>query len=483
VAAVLLVVRLTRGPLLEIAWSGGGFQVRSRLAQSVALLTATGLQAALVCLLIWAAFGFRFLACRAGESSVDTTALTECWQQPGAVADLVRRARDYRLLPEGYLSGFAKIWLMTSERSAFFNGEFGTRGWFWYFPYCLLVKTPLPLFGLGVLAAASAGRRWREAGSLGPMLYQAAPLVTFLAIYWTFALASHVDIGERYLLPTYPVLFILTGAVATWLRPPCRVPLVLTAALVLAYVVESTITWPNYLSYFNAVAGGPRNGYRHLVDSSLDWGQDLPALRRWQIEHGLQKQAAVPVYFSYFGTASPEQYGVQARPLPSYPELRPHRFGPLTGGTYCISATMLQGVYLSHCPGPWTPEYESLYQTGAAIVERLATTNNNPPARAYLLQKTGIQDIGKFLSAFEEFRFARLCAFLRRREPDDQVGYSILIYRLTDREVEQALSPGSPAPLVTAPRRVTSRGVWPAVPAARDDRPGFMRWRSQGASQ
>jgi len=52
----------------------------------------------------------------------------------------------------------------------------------------------------------------------------------------------------------------------------------------------------------------------------------------------------------------------------------------------------------------------------------------------------------RFLS-FEHLRFARLCAFLRRREPDDNVGYSILIYRLSDQDVREALY-GPPAELL-----------------------------------
>jgi len=55
---------------------------------------------------------------------------------------------------------------------------------------------------------------------------------------------------------------------------------------------------------------------------------------------------------------------------------------------------------------------------------------------------------------FEQLRLARLCAYLRHREPDDQVGYSILIYRLSDRQVQQALL-GPPAELLpdTPPAR------------------------------
>jgi hypothetical protein len=298
-----------------------------------------------------------------------------------------------------------------------------------------------------MLALAATGVvRSRRAGesTLSTLLYETAPLLVFLVVYWAFALTSHLNIGQRYLLPTYPVMFILAGAAALWLRPLAYAPSLLGAGLLLAFVAESLLTWPNYLSYFNAVAGGPKNGYRHLVDSSLDWGQDLPGLDNWLHHNGLNNQNKVPVYLSYFGTASPEYYGIRAVPLPSDMDLRPHGFYQLKGGVYCISATMLQAVYLSHCPGTWTKEYETLYRTGAAVVEQLATTNNDPAARERFLRTTGIPDVGEFLTIFEEYRFGRLCARLRMRVPDDQIGYSILIYRLTDEEVAQALSTTSP---------------------------------------
>ena len=45
----------------------------------------------------------------------------------------------------------------------------------------------------------------------------------------------------------------------------------------------------------------------------------------------------------------------------------------------------------------------------------------------------------------------RLCAFLRRREPDDNIGYSILIYRMTTEDLREALS-GPPVELDKTPR-------------------------------
>ncbi len=35
---------------------------------------------------------------------------------------------------------------------------------------------------------------------------------------------------------------------------------------------------PHSLSYFNEAAGGPENGWKHMLGSSFDWGQDLFAI-------------------------------------------------------------------------------------------------------------------------------------------------------------------------------------------------------------
>jgi hypothetical protein len=78
---------------------------------------------------------------------------------------------------------------------------------------------------------------------------------------------------------------------------------------------EVAYRFPDYLAFFNAIGGGPARAYRRLVDSSLDWGQDLPGVRRYIDEHRLDE----PLYLSYFGTASPAYYGILARPLRSYP--------------------------------------------------------------------------------------------------------------------------------------------------------------------
>jgi hypothetical protein len=92
---------------------------------------------------------------------------------------------------------------------------------------------------------------------------------------------------------------------------------------------------PHYLSYFNALCGGPYQGYRYLVDSSLDWGQDLPSLRR-----ELEARGYHQVALGYFGMARPYVYG-----------LRSVEWAPLDEPTasacdwLAVSATALQGPY------------------------------------------------------------------------------------------------------------------------------------------
>jgi hypothetical protein len=66
-------------------------------------------------------------------------------------------------------------------------------------------------------------------------------------------------------------------------------------------------TFPNYIAYFNELVGGPRNGYRVLLDSNVDWGQDLKGLKRWMDQNGVKK-----IQFAYFGWTDPEYYGIDA---------------------------------------------------------------------------------------------------------------------------------------------------------------------------
>ncbi len=421
---------------------------------------------------------------------------------PTLIARIMDFLRRHRALPEAYLYGLSSVFRFSHLRNAFLNGEVSLTGWRWFFPYTFLVKTPLPVFGVLALAlAAAVARRKRPGGGAGPAFYETLPLWILLGSYWAVAIAGHLNIGHRHILPTFPPMFVLAGAAAWWLEgwlgagraersaagtPAGRVAGVALGGLVAALAAGMAWCFPNYLAYFNSIAGGPAHAYRHLVDSSLDWGQDLPGVARYLDRH----QVTGPVYLSYFGIASPNYYLPPARHvrylysflgqdfqppmvaldlpvdraatqlaelrrrLPDFTEAAEALLGDnlvkvvllkkaaalrLTAGTYFISASMLQPVmYQVQGPlGPWNARYEDGYQQLCAAVKPLLT--DDPQVRLATLQLHPLPEWQLTLTYYEMCRLARLTAYLRQREPDDNVDHSILVYRLTETDMARAL--------------------------------------------
>ena len=212
----------------------------------------------------------------------------------------------------------------------------------------------------------------------------------------------------------------------------------LLVALILGlHVVVSVAIRPHYLAYFNPIGGGSRNAYKLFVDSSLDWGQDLPGLQKWLSEHPGDR----PAYLSYFGYGDPADLGLDVvRFGDSYFD-RKARVVPahVTGGTFCISATMLQRVY-TPVRGPWTLSFEKTYLDLRNWVNQTSLHTDQQPITDLAGAPLSVADVTARLWNYEALQFGRLCHFLQFREPDDNVGYSILIYRLTDDEVSLALN-------------------------------------------
>jgi hypothetical protein len=72
------------------------------------------------------------------------------------------------------------------------------------------------------------------------------------------------------------------------------------------------------LAWFNSFAGGTSKGYTWFLDSSTDWGEELPALADWLANPANAALARSPVFLAYFGTALPSAYGVHATQIDSY---------------------------------------------------------------------------------------------------------------------------------------------------------------------
>ena len=395
---------------------------------------------------IWAAFGFRYQASFDPQLATDHYAWSwaELTGNSGAAGSVVEFVRSRHWMPEAFLYGFAVILSLSHDHPQFFNGEISGQGWWGFFPYCFLAKTPLSEMLILLIAGVVAIRGWGrpQSPTVPSLAYRTSPLWILLAVYWAFALTSQLNVGERHLLPSYPALFILAGVAARGLEKErfggTRRGLLVAAAVAL-YCLESLSFYPHYLAYFNPIVGGPRTAYRHVVDSSLDWGQDLPGLARWLERRRSDPDDRTPVYLSYFGLGDPQYYGIRATRLPGYPEFRTSRdVEPLTGGIYCISATMVESLFLRF-PGTWTEAYDSLYRSVRADTDRYLAAGGEERAR--LRRESGELFWNERFGLLDDLRLAKLYAALRKREPDTSVGYSILIYELTDEEVAKALGP------------------------------------------
>jgi 4-amino-4-deoxy-L-arabinose transferase-like glycosyltransferase len=373
--------------------------------------------------LIWACYGFRYTGFSANVPPAAHYAAR--WEQVlphiGIHGTVVEVCRKLQLLPEAFLYGYAWVVQSARARSAFLAGEYSIFGWVSFFPLTFLWKsTPALLLAL-VSALIGLTLRWkRRTTPIRTDLWSIAPLLLFLVLYWGLSLTSRLNIGHRHILPTYPVLYVLLGVAFVRLPFAGMVRAGAIGLLVAGQAVSAVTSAPHFLAYFNSFAGGPANGYRLLVDSSLDWGQDLAGLDRWLKAHN-SGPSAEPVYLSYFGSGEPNYYGIRATRLPfinGFKFMHP-RYEPRPG-FYCISATMLQQVY-SRYRGPWTPEFEQTYR-------RLR--QQTPDLAAWPQSQW---------QEYDELRFARLCHQLRTRAPDHTVGYSILIYRVSAEELAAAL--------------------------------------------
>lgn len=317
------------GPILGLL--GIWLAVRRRSWQPLLFLLAAGILGLLV---VWGVYGFQIRPFPAAAYWADFA-----WQL------------DYFSRPHG----------------AYLLGQYAETGWWYYFPITFLLKTSLPVLLLLVMVPAglvfAARRRSLPLNNLNLWV-----LLGPTAVYFLISLFTPLNIGYRHLLPILPFLYLFLATNLPLLRLH-RLPVPLIFALWLLGV--ALLAWPNYIPYFNWAAGPPETHWQLLSDSNLDWGQDLPALARWQ------SAQTVPLYLSYFGTAHPSAYGLNFTALPTWepgPEqipaarqtFNPHDPAP---GFYAISVTNLQGLVLGAASDTfaWFRDQEPVAQIGGSI--------------------------------------------------------------------------------------------------------------------
>jgi hypothetical protein len=326
--ALGLLVVLGREPVVS-ALGGGERRIEGRAARAWHVAFCLVAMGAVALAVLWASYGFHPALSPDPAVRAAGRDLLEAPDR-GVLGSAAAGAARFGLVPEDYARGLLFVMKNSAARPTFLMGQLSDHGFPAYFLYTFALKTPLPLVALLLLSALARPRlSWRQAGFLWlPVL-----------VYVAFTFTRGLQIGHRHLLPLYPFLFVAAGRAAS-LVSPARLAVPVLAGW---YAVGTLAVHPHYLAYFNELGGGPRSGYLRLVDSNLDWGQDLPGLRDWMRARGLAR-----IKLSYFGSADPAYYDIDADYLPGY--MAPHPVRVIRevrpGDIVAVSATNLQGVYL-----------------------------------------------------------------------------------------------------------------------------------------
>jgi hypothetical protein len=411
----------------------------ARRGRPLRVLGSLAVHGAAAVLVIWAFYGFRYSAFNPALPAADQ--FIESWPivyaSTAGTGRLIHLLGGLHALPEAFLYGTAYVAQTAQMRGAFLNGEYSIYGWRTFFLWTFALKSTLPFLAAAAISLwlALRGAPARPGPGRREALLALTPLLVLLGVYWAVSLQSHLNIGHRHLIPIYPPLFILTGALGAWLAGPRPSGRVLVAGLLAWHAGESLSIAPHYLAYFNETLGGPRLGFLHLVDSNLDWGQDLPGLKAWLQANQRPGEKA---YLSYFGTGEPRYYHlpvVRLAYMNAFQEDEP--YVPLGPGLYCVGATMLQQVY-SSVRGPWTHELEQEYERLRTLEPLFREYAEDPASRARLDAGASPERWRLNRDRFLHLRFARLCYYLRVRRPDAVIGHSIFIYRLDAGEVRDA---------------------------------------------
>ena len=291
-----------------------------------------------------------------------------------------------------YIFGVARVFQRVAGGNVtYFMGQVTTTGYLSYFPIIFLIKEPLMTLLAIFLAIGFAIRGTIEASIEASKSFSQKiadclrhhivqfTLLSFIILYAFVSITGRLNIGFRHLFPILPFIHILVATtIFRYIRKKKDAQrkyfyyaLMLIISVLL--MAETAFSYPYYMSYFNNLAGGPKQGYKVAVDSNADWGQDLKRLVIFLDKH----PEISKIKIDYFGMADLDFY-TGGRYEKLWDSKR-----PLEAGWYAISTEFFE---------------QSLYDT---------TRANN-----------------------ESYRW------LQNKKPTYQVGTSILIFHITPEDIQ-----------------------------------------------
>ena len=262
--------------------------------------------------IFWGGYRFSFGSLRSVFARPDHD--IEALHAPAPFKRALDKALDVPVPAPALFKGLADNFQSNVKgRPSYLLGDIRQTGWWYFFIVAIGVKTPLACLFLALFGGAAS---FVDAAKK-PDWRLAVPGACILAIVLS-AMPVKVNYGVRHILCVYPFLSIMAGygAARLWQtkaasRQVTRVALI---ALLAWHLVSSSRVHPDYVTYFNELAG--RHPEKVLLwGCDYDCGQDIARLanlvRERQVEH---------LALAVFGNNDFAQQG-----LPSFEKLAPYQ--------------------------------------------------------------------------------------------------------------------------------------------------------------
>jgi 4-amino-4-deoxy-L-arabinose transferase-like glycosyltransferase len=234
-------------------------------------------------------------------------------------------------LPKDLIIGFdgQNVDNENGEFSNYLFGEWRREGWWYYYIITFLAKENVITIGLLLLAPLGLAKI--------PAERRLHLLLPPMILLFVLCFLTTLDMGVRYLIPTYPFIYLMvaSGLSVLFARLNSRRIQICTILLAGGWLFSAVMTCPEYLGYFNPVARFAAEPSDLLLDSNLDWGQDLFRSKEIASVSGERP------YLLYFGHVSPALYGIKYQLVPDHP----------VRGTVVVSANFFKGMsYVAPAP-------------------------------------------------------------------------------------------------------------------------------------
>ncbi len=292
-------------------------------------------------------------------------------------------------LSEYFMGVFMVFVRVEGGNTFYFLGQVSNRANPWYFPFVFIAKETIPFLMLILFSlfyaiyqtikavAAKEGMLFKKIWATIVYYLQTSvvqySMFGFIIFYAYLSITGNLNIGLRHLFPILPFAYVLVSKKvfeflkSVKLEPTLKTSVTILIVLVIWVILEPFIFFPSYISYFNEAVGGPKNGYKYVTDSNLDWGQDLKRLRNWVQDYNRfhPNMPIEKIRIDYFGGSNP-QYYLKDKFVPWHADLAPEP------GWYAISAGFLQeSIYKQKNPADrsylWLLKYLPVARVGDSI--------------------------------------------------------------------------------------------------------------------